>query len=286
MTSKILIQLDTNNPASTFDAVVAYDGGIDHLIAFAGIDPSNCQDLVEGAIYTRAPKDKKNTAIFIGGNNLDHGEALLKAVQDIFFSSFTVSIMLDSNGCNTTAAAAVALLDKAVAVAGKQVCVLAGTGPVGQRIATMLVMLGAKVMLSSRTLARAQQVCARIQERFGVAVEPCEISNEQSAAQVLTQSEILVATGKGGVCLLKEQDWKDQPKLEALVDVSTRPPAGIEGVEIMDKAAQKHGKIIFGGIGIGAFKLKLHRQCIKKLFTSNTLILDAQEILEIARNET
>ena len=49
-------------------------------------------------------------------------------------SDFTVSIMLDSNGSNTTAVAAVAKIEQTLGdLRGKKAVILAGTGPVGQR---------------------------------------------------------------------------------------------------------------------------------------------------------
>ena len=51
------------------------------------------------------------------------GEALLAAVRKKFFANFRVSVMLDSNGANTTAAAAVAWLTHAApgrSLAGKR----------------------------------------------------------------------------------------------------------------------------------------------------------------------
>jgi hypothetical protein len=41
------------------------DGGADHVIGHAKLNPDNVRALVEGAIFTRPPKEKKNTAIFV-----------------------------------------------------------------------------------------------------------------------------------------------------------------------------------------------------------------------------
>ncbi len=65
---KLLYQFDTDTQPSVFDNVVGYDGGADHISAYGGVNAANVGGLVEGAIFTRAPKDKKNTAIFIGGS--------------------------------------------------------------------------------------------------------------------------------------------------------------------------------------------------------------------------
>ena len=115
--------------------MVAYDGGADRVTGYANVTPDNVGALVDGTIFTRGGKEKQNTAIFVGGGDMAKGEALLKAVKKKFFGPFRVSVMLDSNGSNTTAAAGVALLAKAKKLKGKKAVVLAGTGPVGMRAA-------------------------------------------------------------------------------------------------------------------------------------------------------
>ncbi|MFM7919760.1 MAG: methylene-tetrahydromethanopterin dehydrogenase N-terminal domain-containing protein, partial [Planctomycetaceae bacterium] len=104
----ILIQLDTDGQASIFDRVVAVDSGVAQIFSCAGVTPENVTSLVHGAIFTRGPADLKNTAIFIGGSSAAAGEAVQKKVLKAFFGPLRVSVMMDSNGCNTTAAAAVA----------------------------------------------------------------------------------------------------------------------------------------------------------------------------------
>ncbi len=46
---KILIQLDTDPHCSAFDAVVALDAGVQHLLSYSGVEPSGVRDLVHGA---------------------------------------------------------------------------------------------------------------------------------------------------------------------------------------------------------------------------------------------
>ena len=154
MTKKLLFLLDTDPAPSVFDTVVGYDGGADHVIGYGGVTPENVAAFVDGTIFTRGPKEKQYTAIFVGGGDMTAGEALFKAVKKRFFSNFRVSVMLDSNGSNTTAAAGVALLAKAKSLAGKKAIVLAGTGPVGMRAAAMLHIEGAEVAITV-TLATA-----------------------------------------------------------------------------------------------------------------------------------
>src|ERR1700722_8921252 len=134
---KLLLQLDSNRLPSAFDRVVAYDGGADEIMSYGSITPPDARDLVYGLIFTRGPKDLKNSAVFIGGADINVGEAILTAVQETLFDPFRVSLMLDSNGSNTTAVAAVRKIVRAMngTVAGQQVVVTAGTGPVGLRAA-------------------------------------------------------------------------------------------------------------------------------------------------------
>src|SRR6187397_2170722 len=100
---KLLLQLDTSPNPSVFDRVVAYDGGADEIMSCSHVTEDTVRDLVHGTIFTRGPKDLHNTAIFIGGTDMAAGERLLTAVQAAFFGPLHVSVMLDSNGSNTTA---------------------------------------------------------------------------------------------------------------------------------------------------------------------------------------
>ena len=280
---KLLYQFDTDPHPAVFDNVVAYDGGADHVTAYGGITPANVGGLVDGAIFTRAPKDKKNTAIFVGGSNMADGEALFKAVRKKFFANFRVSVMLDSNGSNTTAAAGVAWLAHGRSLAGKRAVVLAGTGPVGQRAAVMLAKEGARVAITSRTLARAQAAAQAIAERFKIEVDSIEAADNAARARAIEGANLVFATGAAGVALLDEAAWKDHPQLELLSDANATPTLGIEGIDMMDKGAQRHGKTVFGAIGFGALKIALHRACIARMFEQQDLVLDGEEIYAIAK---
>ena len=93
----------------------------------------------------------------------------------------------------------------------------------------------------------------------------------------------MLATGKAGVCLLDEAAWNGHAQLELLCDANATPPLGIAGVDMMDKATQKHGKTVFGAIGFGALKIALQRACIARLFEQSDLVLDAEQIHAIAK---
>jgi hypothetical protein len=280
---KLLYQFDTDTLPAVFDNVVAYDGGADHVTAFGGIRADNVGSLVEGAIFTRGPKDKKNTAIFIGGGNMAEGEAVLAAVQRKFFAQFRVSVMFDCNGSNTTAAAAVAWLSKGRSLAGKRAVVLAGSGPVGQRAAILLAREGAKVAITGRKHGVVQNACDLIKRQFGVEAEAIEAPTHVERGAAIAGAHIVLATGAAGVNLLQAGQWQDNATLDLVADANASPPAGIEGVGLSDRGVQSHGKTLFGALGFGALKLALHRACITRLFSQHDLVLDAEEIYAIAK---
>lgn len=280
---KLLFQFDTDTYPSTFDTVVGYDGGADHVIGYGNLTPENISSLVEGTIFTRAPKDKKNTAIFIGGSDMVAGQFLLRTIQKQFFSGFQVSVMLDSNGCNTTAAAAVAKLATSGSLSGKKAVVLAGTGPVGQRAAVMLAKEGAQVSITARTMVRAEQACNAMADRFGVTLTPVEALDNAARAKSIDGAHIVLATGAAGIELLSAEQWQNSSTLELIADANTTPPLGIGGVDMMDKGIERHGKIVWGALGFGALKLAVHRACIAKLFEDNKQVFDAEAIFSLAK---
>ena len=282
-TPKILIQMDTDPMPSMFDYVVGCDGGADHIASYGGITPDNLSSIVEGAIFTRAPKEKKNTAIFVGGSNMAAGEALFAAVQKQFFAEFRVSVMLDSNGSNTTASAGVIRISQQVPLAGKKAVILAGTGPVGSRAAVLMAKEGAEVAITSRSQGNADKACAAIEKRFGFKVKGVEAPDAASRTKAVEGANVVFATGAAGAVLLNEQDWRDLPDLEILADANAVPPLGIEGIKMYDRGEQRNGKHAWGAIGFGALKLAMHRACIAHLFSDNDKMMDAIEIYELGK---
>jgi hypothetical protein len=280
---KLLYQFDTDEYPSVFDNVVAYDGGADHVIGFANCHKDMITPLVEGAIFTRSGSNKKNTALFVGGSDIDAGDKLMDTICNNFFDSFRVSIMLDSNGCNTTAAAAVACILKSSDIKGKTAVILAGTGPVGGRAAVIMAKLGANVIVTSRGLDRSEKACQYLKQRFNVDIEPREAKSDESRSNIVEDAHIVLATGAAGVTLLNEENWSDNSNIEVLVDANAVPPAGIKGIKMTDKGEIRHGKTVWGSIGFGPSKLALQRQCVGRLFEQNDLVLDVDEIFTMAR---
>jgi methylenetetrahydrofolate/methylenetetrahydromethanopterin dehydrogenase (NADP+) len=282
---KILIQFDSDPQPSAFDRVVAIDAGADVLFSYGGVKPEQVRDLVHGAIFTRGPTDLKRTALFIGGSDVAAGEALLAEAVRHMLPQFglRVSVLLDANGANTTAAAAVRAAARHLDLAQARALVLGGTGPVGQRVARLLARQGAEVRVGSRQLARAAKVADAIRARVPDArLEAAAVTGLDELQSALSGRTLVVAAGAAGVVLLPKAARAACPGLKAAIDLNAVPPLGVEGVEAGDKGVERDGVICYGALGVGGTKMKIHRAAVSRLFESNDQVLDAEEVYALA----
>jgi hypothetical protein len=281
----ILIQLDSDPHPSVFDRVVAVDSGVDELFSYGGVSVDQVRGLVHGAIFTRGPKDLKRTAIFIGGSDVAVGEKMLAAATASMLPYLKVSVMLDSNGANTTAAAAVRMAAKHLPLKDATALVLGGTGPVGQRVARLLAREGADVRVASRQKDRAAAVCERIRSHVADAkLTPLGIGNDTELSAAFDGRSLVIAAGAAGVVLLPKSVRQAAKSLKVAIDLNAWPPLGIEGVEVVDKAVEREGVVCYGAIGLGDLKMKTHRSAVASLFEKNDRVLDAEEIYAIAQS--
>jgi hypothetical protein len=283
---KVLIQLDTDQHPSPFDAIVAHDAGVDVLLSQSGVTPEAVRDLVQGAFFTRGPDDLSSIAVWVGGSDATMGEKVLEEVQAAFFGPFRVSVMLDSDGCNTTAATAIALIAKDGDLRGKRAVIL-GVGPVGLRSATLLEQEGADVLavtipadvLGTDSYHRPRGLA--VAERLGIeAREPADRSEMEAA---LEGASIVLASGPAGVQLLRHDVWSAHPTIELLVDYNAAEPLGIEGIEATDDLVERDGKRVLGALGVGGPKMKTHKACVRRLFEANDVVLNTDGVFAVAR---
>ncbi len=281
---KILLQLDTDPHPSVFDSVVAADAGVDHLLRHGGIHPESVRDLVYGAIFTRRPADLEHTAIFIGGSDVQAGERLLEKVVSCFFGPMRVSVLMDANGANTTAAAAVLCAAKHVRLENARALVLAASGPVGRRVSRLLARQGATLLVGSRQAARAAEVAQDVARQVPDAqVEPVETTGPGTLGKMLRGVDVLIACGAPGVALASRSDLSGMGTRSVAIDLNAVPPVGLEGIEIQDQAQLREGVTCFGAIGVGGLKMKIHKKAVKRLFTATDLVLDADEVFAIGQ---
>ena len=271
--------------------MVAVDAGVEELMRYDNVEPIAVPSLVHGAMFTRGGDDLKNTAIFVGGSDVSAAERLFETVRNTFFGPVRVSVMLDASGCNTTAAAAVVAAERHQQLSGATAVVLAGTGPVGRRVAQMLAGEGAEVRLTSRSIERATAACEDVKTKLGTSTTAGNLvpvvatdSTEATIAPILGDASILIACGAAGVELVDEATIAGATTLQVAIDLNAVPPAGIGGVAVTDKAREMEHAVCYGAIGVGGLKMKTHRAAIASLFESNDKLLDAAEIFEIARS--
>ena len=281
----ILIQLDGDAQASVFDAVVAVDAGVDVLLSRCGVRAASVRDLVYGAIFTRGIADLSRTAIFIGGSDVVAAEALLEAVGQTFLGPMRVSVMIDPAGANTTAAAAVLAAAEHLRLNDSRALVLAATGPVGRRVVQLLAGQGAEVRVASRHEDRARAVCEAVAARIPSArLSPWAAATPQQAEAALQDCQVVIAAGAPGVMLLPAEIRRRSNHLRVAIDLNAVQPSGLEGIRPNDRGEPREGVMVYGAIGIGGVKMRLHKAALRKLFTSNDLVLDAAEIFELGRD--
>lgn len=282
--AKILIQLDVDVHASVFDAVVAIDAGVDHLLRHQGVRPEQVRELVHGAMFTRGVPDLQSTAVFVGGSNVRAAEEILARVVESFLGPMRVSVLFDANGANTTAAAAVLKAAQHVELASCTATVLGATGPVGQRAAQLLARAGAEVRVASRSVERAEGVCQAVRKRYSDAqLVPCGTVTAEDFAQALQGSQIVIAAGAAGAELVSREVWDGLQGLQVAIDLNAVPPLGIAPMEPFDAAQMRDGVVCYGAIGVGGLKMKIHKAAIQTLFEANDRVLDAEQVYEIGR---
>jgi methylenetetrahydrofolate/methylenetetrahydromethanopterin dehydrogenase (NADP+) len=284
---KVLLQLDTDEHPSPFDAIVAQDADVDVLLSHGSVKPEEARALVQDAFFTRGPDDLKNTAVWVGGKQVTAGEEVFAQVQKAYFGPFKVSVMLDSNGCNTTAGTTIARIAKARSLGGSRALVL-GLGAVGLRSATLLQGEGCDVTVASlpadlfgddRPYHRPRGLT--VAEQLGLEIrEPADRSELEAT---LDGAQIVLAAGPAGVEVLRRDAWAAADSVELLADYNAAEPLGIEGTEATDDLADYDGKLVLGALAIGGPKMKVHKACVRRLFDSNDQVLDTDAVYEVAK---
>ncbi|MGO9904707.1 MAG: methylene-tetrahydromethanopterin dehydrogenase N-terminal domain-containing protein [Solirubrobacteraceae bacterium] len=280
---KILIQLDTDQHPSAFDAIAAYDADVDVVVAYGEITPDNLTDVVQGAIFPRGPDGLVDTAFWVGGSKVRDGEAVFKAARNLFFKPFQPSIMLDSDGSNTTAAAAVARVRGAVELNGNRGAVI-GVGPVGLRTAELLKREGAEVTMFTFPpdvmeggYRRASGIAVAEDAGFEV-VEP---GSSDELDKALADRAAIFAAGPAGTQILRSSGWK-QEGVRVVVDYSAAEPVGVEGVDRGDDLADEDGVLKLGALAVGGPKMKLQKACIRAMFETKGTVLDLEGVYDVA----
>lgn len=281
---KILIQLDTDQHPSSFDAIAAYDADVDVVLGFGNITADSLADVVQGAMFPRGPDGLANTAFWVGGSKVRDGEAVFEAAGKLFFKPFQPSIMLDSDGSNTTSAAGVALVGGAVGLDGSRGAVI-GVGPVGLRTAELLRRESAEVTMFTFPpdvmeggYRRASGIAVAEEAGFKV-VEPPS-SDDLDAA--LAGHVAIFAAGPAGTQILRRSGWA-QEGVRVVVDYSAAEPVGVEGIDRTDSLKEDGGVLKLGALAVGGPKMKLQKRCVQRMFEEKGTVMDLEGVYDVAR---
>ena len=61
---------------------------------------------------------------------------------------------------------------------------------------------------------------------------------------------------------LRPNSSRAASRCKVAIDLNAVPPAGIAGIDVMDKAKDRDGVVCYGAIGVGGTKMKIHRAAI------------------------
>jgi hypothetical protein len=289
---KLLLQLDCDKFPSTFDTVTAYEAGVDNVLSYGAVMPQDVRGLLQGVMFTRPRADLRQTAVFIGGRQVDLCEHILQAAKDTMFDPYCLSVMLDSNGCNTASATVVALIERSLSLKNAHIVILSGFGPVGLRAAKLLVGDGAKVTVTSlpRELFLGSWDDNRARQDMRIAhaaaresgFDILEMNTRAEILDLLDKADGALSTGPAGVQILRRDDWLNHSNLQVMADLNVAPPYGIEGIEPHWRGLKHDDQVLFGGLGIGGMKMRVHKAAILRLFEDD-YILDTEEIYQLAK---
>lgn len=271
----VFVFLDTDKYCSPFDMLVAIDSFPDSMIfKYENVTADDASKIVFDALFPRGPMGAAHTKIFINGSNFEMVEQVVAATQKAMASApWGNSIIVDPRGAYSTAAGAVAKtlslsLEKGFGtLEGKNVTVLAGTGPVGQTAARIYASEKANVIITSRSIAKGQAVADKINKEAGTErVKVVEVAKPEQTAASIKNAEIILSAGAGGIQLLSNEDLKrNATKCKIVADINAIKPVGVEDLESNDDGKEiKTGVFGIGALAIGKLKIKIETDMIKR----------------------
>jgi methylene-tetrahydromethanopterin dehydrogenase len=287
MEKPTILHLITPTPqASPFDVNMAYDAGYDAVVPYTGAQLADVTTLTQDAIFSRGPKGVRRTGLFIGGRDLNTALQMFDAAKKAMVPPFEVSVFTDPSGAFTTAAAALACVEKTLqehfstSLEGRRVLVLGATGPVGAAASVLAAQQGARVQAASHSdLQRAEQVSTLARSRYQVSVEPV-LARGEAYENMLAEAEVIIAAAKAGAEVLPASLMPKAQQLLVAADVNAVPPLGIAGVGMQDNGKPiglaPNGKARgIGALAIGNIKYQVERGLFQAMLSADkALYLD------------
>ena len=110
----ILHMFTPGKQMSPFDVNMAADAGYQVIVPYTDVGVEQVTALTQDAIFSRGPKGVARTGIFIGGRDVALALEMLDAAKRAMVPPFEVSVFVDPSGAFTTAAAAVAVVERSL----------------------------------------------------------------------------------------------------------------------------------------------------------------------------
>jgi methylene-tetrahydromethanopterin dehydrogenase len=290
----VFIFIDTDKHASPFDILMTIDVVPDVVVLkYENVTPEDVEKIVYDALFPRGPKGVRFTKFFVNGKDLDTVNKIVEKIKKCMFPPFEASVIVDPRGSYTTASAAVLKTLEVLqkhglgGIEGKNVAVLAGTGPVGVAAAWLYAAeKAAKVVVTSRELSRAQRVAEQINKELGTkTVVPFQARTPEEFGKAIEDADIVLATGAPGVQLLPLNILKTYGKrVKVVADCNAVPPYGIEGLDPKwDGKEVIPGVYGVGALAIGTLKNKIEIELIKKALQEPKGIFDFKAAYEVGK---
>ncbi len=291
----LLFFLDTERIASPFDVCMAYDAGFNAVIPYENVDPKDAKKIIQDAIFSRGPNGVKHTCFFIGGKDLVKAEEISMVAKNAMFPPFEASVIIDPAGAYTTAAAAVAKVEEALAShelgnLNDKTCAVFGTGAVGRIIAVLLTRLGCDVMILSLNPRRVNgdeyvaEVAELIHSRYGADVQGVFAPTPTKKLAVLKKAEVIFCAATLGVRVIEKKLLQKLKLMKVMADINAVPPLGIEGIKLRDNMREiMPGIFAIGALTIGNLKHNVEKEMLKEVRGNGKGTYNYNFALELAR---
>jgi methylene-tetrahydromethanopterin dehydrogenase len=291
-TKNILHMLSPLKHMSPFDVNMALDAGFDSVTPYTGVTLDEVTPLVQDAMFSRSPRDAVRTCVFFAGKDAGLALDMMERLKATLLKPFEISSFADPAGSFTTAAAMVACVEKVLKkkkgrdLAKSKILIFGATGVVGYASGVIAALEGAEVTLAGYDgAARVQGKADDIKKRFGVHLHAVDASTPEKLLDALVDAEIVFCAAAAGKQVLSAQALASAKSLIIAADVNAVPPAGVEGLQLMDNGVEMPGGILgIGPLAIGDVKYKTESGLFQRLATSSThLALDFRDAFALAR---
>jgi len=287
-----MIFIDTDKHASPFDILMLADLFPEsQSIYYSNVEPEDVQKIVQDAIFPRGPEGCKDTKLFIGGSNVEKANKIVKIALKSMFPPFELATIIDPSGAHTTGSGAVAktlqilLKNNLGDLKGKNVTVLAATGPVGEITSSIYQSEGANVIVTSRKQDRADDLAERLNKDSQNKVIALKAGTPEEVGKAISNADVVMAAGSAGVQLLSIDTLKEHGKqCKVVADVNAVPPLGVENLDSQGDGVEIIPGILgVGALAVGALKNKVEAKLIAKAMDMPKGVLDYKIGYELAK---